>query len=81
MSEQKIQEKLDSIQNCFRNLGEAQQAEILKEITAAIASYVRSENNENDATDGIFDTLGEIAESVQEKFKALVGISNDKKTL
>ena len=81
MSEQKIQEKLDSIQNCFRNLGETQQVETLKEIIAAIASYVRSENNDNDATDGIFDTLGEIAESVQEEFEALVGISNDEKTL
>ena len=46
----------------------------------AIATYLKSENNNDDATNTIFDVLSEIAESVQEDLEELVGISNDKKT-
>ena len=53
---------------------------MLEEITSAIASYVRYENNDNDATDGIFNTLSDIAESIQKDFEELVAIFNDKKT-
>ena len=63
------------IQNSFHKLDESSQAKILEEITAAIAAFVRSENNDNDATDGISDT----AESVQKYFKKLVGFFNYKK--
>ena len=41
-------------------------------------AYFKSENDNNDATDGIFNALSEIAESVQEDFEELVG-KNDKK--
>ena len=46
----------------------------------AIATYLKSENNDDDATNRIFDVLSEIAESVQEDLEEIVGISNDKKT-
>ena len=78
--EQKIQDKLDSIYNSYDKLNKLEQAKILEEITAAIASYVRYENNDNDATDRTFEALSDIAKSVQENFEKLVGISNDKKT-
>ena len=80
VSEEKIQESLDIIQNSFHKLDESSQAKILEKITVAIAAFVRSENNDSDATDGIFDTLGEIAECVPEDFEELIGISSDKKT-
>ena len=81
MKEQKMQENLDSIQNRFGNLNKIAQAKILEEITATTAALVRSEKNDDDVTDGIFDTLGDTAESVQEDFKELVGISDEKKPL
>ena len=73
MTEEKIQENLDIIQHSLHKLDKCLQAKILEEI------LVRSENNDNDATDGIFDTLGKITESVQKDFEELVRISNDKK--
>ena len=81
MKEQKMQENLDSIQNRFGNLNKIAQAKILEEITATTAALVRSEKNDDDVTDGIFDTLGDTAESVQEDFEELVGISDEKKPL
>ena len=80
MTEEKIHENLDIIQHGFHKLDKCLQAKILEEIIAAIDAFVRSENNDNDATDGIFDTLGKITESVQKDFEELVRISNDKKT-
>ena len=64
MGEQKTQDKINSIQNIFVSLGRIEQVKILEEITAAIAEHVKSENNNNDATDGIFDALDEIAEEL-----------------
>ena len=72
--------KFDIIQNSSHKRHESSQAKILEEITAAIAAFVRYENRNNNVTDGFFDTLGEISESVQKDFDKLVGISNDKKT-
>ena len=69
MTEEKMQKNLDIIQHSFHKLDESSQAKILEEITAAIAAFARSENNNNDATDGIFYTLGETAESAQEDFE------------
>ena len=80
MTVQKTQETLDYIQKSFGNLEKIDQAKIFEEITSAIAAHVRSENNDDDVTDENFYTLGEIAESVQEDFEELVGISNNKKT-
>ena len=80
MNKEKIQENLDIIQHSLHKLDERSQAKILEEITGAIAAFVRSENNDSDATGGIFDTLSEIAESLQEDFAELIGISNNKKT-
>ena len=76
-----MQENLDSIQNRFGNLNKIAQAKILEEITATAAALVRSEKNDDDVTDGIFDTLGDTAESVQEDFEELVGICDEKKPL
>ena len=69
LTEEKMQKNLDIIQHSFHKLDESSQVKILEEITAAIAAFVRSENNNNDATDGIFYTLGETAESSQEDFE------------
>ena len=78
MTEQKIQEQINYVQNIFINMDRIEQAKILEEITAAIAAYVRSENVNSDAGKGIFYALGEVAESLQEDFQEFLGISNDK---
>lgn len=70
---------LDIIQNSFHKLDESSLAKILGKITAVMAAFVRSKNNDNNAKDRIFDIFGEISESIQEDFKEVVGISNDKK--
>ena len=69
---------LDIIQNSFHKLDESSLAKILGKITAVMAAFVRSKNNDNNAKDRIFDIFGEIGESIQEDFKEVVGISNDK---
>ena len=76
-----MQDKLNSIQNSYNKLNKLEQVKILEEIKSAIASYVRYENNDKNATGRIFDVLSDTAESVQEDFEELVGISNDKKNL
>ena len=58
MTGEKIQENPDISQHSFHKLHKISQAKILEEITAAIATFVRSKNNDNDATDGIFNTIG-----------------------
>lgn len=70
---------LDIIQNSFHKLDESSLAKILGKITAVMAAFARSKNNDNNAKDRIFDIFGEIGESIQEDFKEVVGISNDKK--
>ena len=54
-------------------------AELFEEITRAISEHVTFENEIRDSTDGIFDVLGEIVDSVHEDFEELVGITSDKK--
>lgn len=70
---------LDIIQNSFHKLDESSLAKILEKITAVMAAFVRSKKNDNNAKDRIFDIFGETGESIQEDFKEVVGISNDKK--
>ena len=47
MDEEKLKDKLSTLE----------QAKLFEEISNAIASYIRCENDYSDATDGIFDTV------------------------
>ena len=80
MGEERIKENLNIILNRFHKHDEGWQAKVLEEITAANVALFRSQNNDDDATDGIL-TLREIVESIWKNFQELVGISNYKKNL
>ena len=45
----------------------------------AISEHVTFEDENRDSTDGVFDVLGEIADSLQEDFEELLGISSNEK--
>ena len=52
-------------------------AQLFEEI--AISEHVTFEDENRDSTDGVFDVLGEIADSLQEDFEELLGISSNEK--
>ena len=54
-------------------------AQLFEEITKTILEHVEFEDKENNSTDGVITVLSEIADSVQEEFEELVGISSDKR--
>ena len=74
MSKNSIQEKIDHICENFKNVDHSEQAKLLEEITAENENYIRRENNNNDSTGGAFGFLSDLAESVQEDFKELIGV-------
>ena len=79
METTQISNKIEALEDSYYKLHTLENAELSKEITRAISGHVRFENENRDSTDGIFDVLGEIADSVQEDFEEVVGISNDKR--
>ena len=54
---------------------------MLEHVTAEISTYIRQENNNNDSTDGAFELLSGLMESVQEEFEELIGTDSDKREL
>ena len=78
MDEEKLQTKKISFLKKYGELNNLEKAKLFEETSVAISNFVLYENGDNDSTDGIFDTLSEIAESVQDDFEKLIGISNDK---
>ena len=52
---------------------------MFEEITKAISEHVKLEDEDKDSTDGVLNMLSKIADSVQEEFEELVGISNEKR--
>ena len=52
---------------------------ILEGITRELEAYLRRESNDEGSTDGIFDLLPSISDSVQEEFNELITGDSDKK--
>ena len=52
---------------------------IFKEITRELEAYLSRESNNEDSTDGIFEFLSSISDSVQEEFDELISGDSDKK--
>ena len=65
METTKINNKIEVLQNSYSKPLTLENEELFEEITRAISEH-------RDSTDGIFDVLGEIADSVQEDFEELV---------
>ena len=81
MSGVKVQEKIDLFSEKCGELNNLEKVQLFEEISAAVSNFAQSKNGGSDSTDGIFDTLSEIAESVQDDFEVLIRISNDKKVV
>ena len=79
MDEEKLQEKIDFFSEKCGEPNNLEKAKLFEKISVAISNFVQYENGDNDSADGIFNTLSEIAESVQEDFEELIAFSNDKK--
>ena len=52
---------------------------IFQEITRELEAYLARETDDKDSTDGIFDLLSSISDSVQEEFDELISGDSDKK--
>ena len=79
MSAKKKQEKIDKILKSLKNVNHKTKVTLLEEINKEILIFL--ETNNSDATDGAFDTLSRILESVQEESDELLNIDSDKKYL
>ena len=52
---------------------------IFEELTRELEAYLARETDHKDSTDGIFDLLSSISDSVQEEFEELISGDSDKK--
>ena len=75
----KKQEKIDKILKSLKNVNHKTKVTLLEEINKEILIFLETSNS--DATDGAFDTLSRILESVQEESDELLNIDSDKKYL
>ena len=58
---------------------ETNNALIFEEITRELEAYLATESDDQDSTDGIFDLLSSISDSVQEEFDELISGDSNKK--
>ena len=58
---------------------ETNNALIFEEITRELEAYLGTESDDQDSTDGIFDLLSSISDSVQEEFDELISGDSNKK--
>ena len=58
---------------------ETNNALIFEEITRELEAYLATESDDQDSTDGIFDLLSSISDSVQEEFDELISGDSKKK--
>ena len=77
--ESKSQQTIDDVCEKFKNADHEAQARLLAKITDEIEQFIMGENNNSDATDGAFEVLSAIAESIKEDFEKLIDTGRDKK--
>ena len=77
--ENKSQQTIDDVCEKFKNADHEAQARLLAKITDEIEQFIMGENNNSDATDGAFEVLSAIAESIKEDFEKLIDTGRDKK--
>ena len=72
-------EKLANYLKPLQMLTKKSQARLFEEIDKELEAYLSKENNDMDSTDGIFDFLSQISDSVQEEFDEILSSDSDKK--
>ena len=78
MSSGRNQEKINKLFETFTNADKSQ-AQLFEEINKELEAFLSKENNEKDLTDGMFDFLGQISDSVQAEFHELLNGDSNKK--
>lgn len=67
-----LKKKLNKYFLLFAQADKASQAWLLEEINKELEAFLSKENNDTDSTDGIFDFLSQVSDSVQEEFDEFV---------
>ena len=81
MSSGTSQEKIDEIFFSFVHVDKQSQVRLLEEINKELEAFLSKENNDTNSTDGIFDFLSQISDSVQETFDEILSGNSDKKKI
>ena len=79
MSSDRTQKQIDNLLEEFTKADKEPQALLFEEINKQLEAFLSRENNGNDATDGVFDFLSQLSDSVQEEFDELLAVDSDKK--
>lgn len=74
-----LKKKLNKYFLLFVQADKASQAWLLEEINKELEAFLSKENNDTDSTDGIFDFLSQVSDSVQEEFDEILSSDSDKK--
>ena len=77
--ENKSQQTIDDLYEKSKNADHEAQVALLAKITNEMKQLIREENGKSDATDGAFDVLSDLAESLQKDFEELIEADSDKK--
>ena len=79
MSADRTQEKIDDLFETFTWSDKESQALLFEKINKKTEAFLAEENNSSDSTDGVFDFLSRLSDSVQEEFEELLSGDIDKK--
>ena len=79
MSSDRTQKQIDNLLEEFTKIDKESQALLFEEINKELEAFLSRENNDNDATDRVFDFLSQSSDSVQEEFDKLLTADSDKK--
>ena len=81
MSVDRTQEKIDDLFETFIWSDKESQVLLFEKINKEIESFFVEENNSSDLTDGVFDLLSRLSDSVQKEFEELLSDDSDKKKI
>ena len=79
MSGFETEEQTDNLLDAYTKVDEDKRASFLEEINKELEAFLTRESDNNDATDGVFDFLRDLSDSVQEEFEELLAGDSDKK--
>ena len=79
MSFDRTQEKIDNLFKTFTWSDKESQTLLFEEIKKEIEAFLAGENSSSNSTDGVFDFLSRLSDSVQEEFNEILKGDSDKK--
>ena len=79
MSSDRTQKQIDNLLEEFTKIDKESQALLFEEINKELEAFLSRENNDNEATDRVFDFLSQSSDSVQEEFDKLLAADSNKR--